>query len=121
MTTPTPPTRPQPQCRQDPEAMFVDGKAQNRAKVRCYGCPLRTPCLAYALNNRIEFGVWGGKTERERRALLRKHPRVDDWAAVFAAHEHAGGERTRRASQQQRHAQKRTQRALELMGIGDQR
>ena len=25
------------------------------------------------------FGVWGGLTERERRALLRRFPEVDDW------------------------------------------
>ena len=34
------------------------------------GCAVRTECLADALDNRIEFGVWGGMTERERRALL---------------------------------------------------
>jgi hypothetical protein len=27
------------------------------------------PCLDYAITNRIAYGVWGGLTERERRAL----------------------------------------------------
>ena len=27
------------------------------------------------LDNRVEFGVWGGMTERQRRALLRQHPK----------------------------------------------
>ncbi|WP_028648526.1 WhiB family transcriptional regulator [Nocardiopsis sp. CNT312] len=67
----------------DPDALFVQGAAQNRAKLICGGCPVRTECLSDALDNRVEFGVWGGMTERERRALLRKHPGVRDWAAVL--------------------------------------
>jgi WhiB family redox-sensing transcriptional regulator len=27
----------------------------------------------------VEFGVWGGMTERERRALLRRRPNVTSW------------------------------------------
>src|SRR5919204_668522 len=53
----------------DPDELFVQGAAQNRAKAVCTGCPVRTECLADALDNRVEFGVWGGMTERERRAL----------------------------------------------------
>ena len=30
---------------------------------------MRTECLADALDNRVEFGVWGGMTERELLAL----------------------------------------------------
>jgi WhiB family redox-sensing transcriptional regulator len=56
----------------DPDELFVQGAAQNRAKLICRGCSVRTECLADALDNRIEFGVWGGMTERERRALLRR-------------------------------------------------
>ncbi|HEV7824238.1 MAG TPA: WhiB family transcriptional regulator [Mycobacteriales bacterium] len=67
-------------CRSaDPDALFVQGAAQNRAKSICHGCPVRTECLADALDNRVEFGVWGGMTERERRALLRKRPEVQSW------------------------------------------
>jgi WhiB family redox-sensing transcriptional regulator len=44
-----------------------------------------TECAADALDNRIEFGVWGGLTERQRRVLLKKHPDVDSWAEFFAA------------------------------------
>ena len=49
----------------DPDTLFVQGAAQNRAKAVCLGCPVRTECLADALDNNIEFGVWGGMTERE--------------------------------------------------------
>ena len=38
-----------------------------------------------ALDNHVEFGVWGGMTERQRRALLRQHPEVVSWAEFFAA------------------------------------
>ena len=63
----------------DPDELFVQGAAQRRAKGICGPCPVRTECLADALDNRIEFGVWGGMTERERRALLRRRPDVTSW------------------------------------------
>jgi WhiB family redox-sensing transcriptional regulator len=63
----------------DPDTLFVQGAAQNRAKAVCVGCPVRTECLADALDHNIEFGVWGGMTERERRALLRRRPNVTSW------------------------------------------
>ncbi len=82
-------------CRKsNPDALFVQGAAQNRAKAVCLGCPVRTECLADALDNRIEFGVWGGMTERERRALLRRHPHVASWRKMLeAAMKEKGGER----------------------------
>jgi WhiB family redox-sensing transcriptional regulator len=71
-------------CRNgDPDALFVQGAEQNVAKRICRGCPVRYECLADALDNRIEFGVWGGMTERERRALLRRHPQVASWRRMF--------------------------------------
>ncbi|MFJ5092582.1 WhiB family transcriptional regulator [Streptomyces sp. NPDC088674] len=67
----------------DPDELFVQGAAQNRAKAVCTGCPVRTECLADALDNRVEFGVWGGMTERERRALLRRRPLVTSWRRLL--------------------------------------
>lgn len=67
----------------DPDELFVTGAAQNRAKAVCQGCPVRTECLADALDNQVEFGVWGGMTERERRALLRRRPDVSSWKQLF--------------------------------------
>lgn len=67
-------------CRnEDPDGLFVRGKEQRKAKLVCTACPVRTECLAEALDGRIEFGVWGGMTERERRALLRRRPDVTSW------------------------------------------
>jgi WhiB family redox-sensing transcriptional regulator len=80
-----------------PDELFVRGAAQNRAKQLCAGCPVRTECLAEALDNRIEWGVWGGLTERERRAVLRKRPQVTSWAKLLRTarenHERAGAVR----------------------------
>lgn len=71
-------------CRDgDPDQLFVQGAAQNTAKLVCRGCPVRTECLADALDNRVEFGVWGGMTERERRALLRRRPDIRSWKLFF--------------------------------------
>lgn len=69
---------------EDPDALFVQGKAQRAAKVMCKGCPVIAECLADALDHRTEFGVWGGMTERERRALLRRRPDVRSWTELFA-------------------------------------
>jgi WhiB family redox-sensing transcriptional regulator len=65
-----------------PDALFVRGAEQNKAKQVCAGCPVRTECLAEALDNQIEWGVWGGMTERERRALLRRKPNAS-WRTVL--------------------------------------
>ncbi|MFF0484930.1 WhiB family transcriptional regulator [Streptomyces sp. NPDC004435] len=67
------------------DELFVAGAAQNRAKALCAGCPVRAECLAYALDERVEYGVWGGMTERERRALLRRRPTVESWAVLLSA------------------------------------
>lgn len=68
----------------DPDALFVRGAAQQQAKMVCQRCPVIAECLADALDNRTEFGVWGGMTERERRALLRRKPNVSSWWQLFA-------------------------------------
>jgi WhiB family transcriptional regulator, redox-sensing transcriptional regulator len=68
----------------DPDELFVRGAAQREAAVICRHCPVMLECAAEALDNRVEFGVWGGMTERQRRALLKQHPDVVSWAEFFA-------------------------------------
>lgn len=72
------------QCRKgDPDALFVTGAAQRRAKLICQRCPVMMQCRVDALDNKVEFGVWGGLTERERRALLRNNPDITSWAEFY--------------------------------------
>ncbi|ADP83820.1 WhiB family transcriptional regulator [Pseudofrankia inefficax] len=56
----------------DPEAFFPEkGQSAREAKRVCAGCEVRSECLQYALDNDERFGVWGGLSERERRARRR--------------------------------------------------
>ena len=72
-------------CRQSaPDQLFVKGAEQNKAKQVCAGCPVRLACLAEPRDHQIAWGGWGGKTERERRALLRRRPETS-WRAVLMA------------------------------------
>jgi WhiB family redox-sensing transcriptional regulator len=67
------------------DAFFSKGAANvERAKQVCANCPVRTECLAEALDKQIPWGVWGGMSERERRALLRRRP-ASSWRAVLEA------------------------------------
>jgi len=66
-------------CRdEDPELFFPIGETGaaaaeiQRAKAVCARCPVRRPCLAYALATGQEFGIWGGRDENERRLLHRQ-------------------------------------------------
>jgi WhiB family transcriptional regulator, redox-sensing transcriptional regulator len=72
----------------DPDELFVRGAAQRKAAVICRHCPVMQECGADALDNKVEFGVWGGMTERQRRALLKQHPDVESWADFFDKRKH---------------------------------
>lgn len=45
---------------------------EDAAKAVCAECPVRNECLEYALDAREAYGIWGGRTELERKALLRR-------------------------------------------------
>jgi WhiB family redox-sensing transcriptional regulator len=73
-------------CRSvDPDQLFVGGAAQRQAANICRDCPVMTECLADALDNQMDWGVWGGMTVRQRRVLLKQHPEVSSWTDFFAA------------------------------------
>lgn len=61
-------------CRTVPPSKFFpsDGVGVEIARKVCAGCPVTEPCLEYALANRIDHGVWGGCSERERRRILKR-------------------------------------------------
>jgi len=62
----------------DTELFFPIGKAGRaieeiqRAKAVCAGCPVRQPCLTFALDTHQGYGIWGGYDEDERRLMLRQ-------------------------------------------------
>lgn len=57
----------------DPEQFFVRSLQDARSAIRvCDRCPVKQDCLDYAVEQGIEVGVWGGLTERQRRAYARR-------------------------------------------------
>ena len=65
-------------CRDiDPDLFFPEGTIgpardqADQAKRVCQSCPVRTPCLRFALWHGLGFGVWGGVTGEERRFIQR--------------------------------------------------
>jgi WhiB family redox-sensing transcriptional regulator len=62
----------------DPAEFFPsDGVGVEFAQRICGSCPVRVECLEYALKFRIEHGVWGGASERERRRILRRRRQLN--------------------------------------------
>lgn len=59
----------------DPDVWFAEqgssGDYRNARKL-CQRCPVVQQCLTYALENEESFGVWGGRTPKERWNLKRK-------------------------------------------------
>jgi len=72
-------------CQFEPPATFFpsDGVGVEKAKKICEECPAKEPCLNYALENRIDHGVWGATSERQRRRML-KGRRVDSTELIIS-------------------------------------
>jgi WhiB family redox-sensing transcriptional regulator len=63
-------------CRRDPELFFAESPADvETAKALCLECPVRTECLAGALDRREPWGVWGGELFLQGVVIPRKRPR----------------------------------------------
>jgi WhiB family redox-sensing transcriptional regulator len=60
-------------CRDTNATAFFpsDGSGVEAVQRVCAHCPVRLDCLEYALTNRLDYGVWGGTSERERQRILR--------------------------------------------------
>lgn len=57
----------------DPEAFFPEkGQSGRAAKRVCMACEVRVACLDWALATGQTFGVFGGKSEKERQAIRRQ-------------------------------------------------
>jgi WhiB family transcriptional regulator, redox-sensing transcriptional regulator len=67
---------------EDPELFFPIGNTGpallqiEEAKAVCRGCGVVENCLTWALETGQEFGVWGDRSEDERRALKRRNARA---------------------------------------------
>ncbi len=61
-------------CRAHHPSVFFpsDGVGVDVARRICATCPVQGLCLEYALTQRIDHGVWGGASERERRRILKR-------------------------------------------------
>lgn len=46
-----------------------DGSSAGPARQVCRRCEVEEECLAYALRHGERYGVWGGKSERDRRRI----------------------------------------------------
>jgi WhiB family redox-sensing transcriptional regulator len=56
-----------------PDAFFPEkGDSTREAKAVCRRCPVRAPCLRYALEHDERFGIWAGTTPDQRRVLRRE-------------------------------------------------
>jgi WhiB family transcriptional regulator, redox-sensing transcriptional regulator len=64
-------------CRSsDPELFFAESPVDvELAKALCLSCPLRTECLAGALERHEPWGVWGGELFVAGVVVARKRPR----------------------------------------------
>lgn len=55
----------------DPDLFYTETEdSEARAKRTCKACPVTEECLEYALSSGEPFGVWGGLSESERKALI---------------------------------------------------
>lgn len=61
------------ECKDLPVEMFFPererGGDPKPAQAVCFQCPVRVRCLAYALAAKEKQGIWGGKSERQRRHI----------------------------------------------------
>ena len=64
-------------CREeDPDLFFPERGGDFAApKEVCARCDVKDECLTYAMDNHIQFGIWGGTSERERRKLRGTWPK----------------------------------------------
>lgn len=75
-------------CNNHPPAVFFpsDGVGVEIAKEICSSCPVKEQCLEYALTNRVDHGVWGGTSERQRRRILKARRAERLETAVSVSH-----------------------------------
>lgn len=83
-------------CRASGPLRFYPDKAEgddatawaDSAKSVCHGwdgqppCPVKRDCLEWALEHREKFGVWGGRTEAERKSIRRMRRKQESMTRI---------------------------------------
>lgn len=63
-------------CRDRNVELFFTPGREAEARSVCARCPVREECLDWALEMNVEYGVWGGLDERQRRTERRRRRRT---------------------------------------------
>lgn len=76
---------------EDPDIFYPErGQSVRAARELCFKCPVRQQCLEFAVEERIDYGVWGGMSKRERKRWAlqngKEQPELER-ALVFASPE----------------------------------
>lgn len=84
---------PAPSWRQEASCQGMDGelffpvgsspeavRQTKEAKQVCGRCPVKDDCLVWAMRTRQAAGVWGGKTENERRTMQNRRVKAQERA-----------------------------------------
>lgn len=60
-------------CKEYPDVDFFPerGESNEPAKAVCGRCLVQAECLAFAIDERIEHGIWAGTSARQRRTMQR--------------------------------------------------
>lgn len=75
-----------PPCETNPDAFFPehsDYDSYLEAKALCQTCPKKEACLQFALDNKIEYGCWGGTSPIERGHWEFGAPKKDEEFDVY--------------------------------------
>lgn len=57
----------------DADLFFPErGASTRKAKAICGACEVKYECLEFAITHSEKFGIWGGLSERERRAIRKE-------------------------------------------------
>ena len=72
-------------CREHDNVLFFgadDGESEIEKQTReaharsvCHTCPVKEPCLEFAMETNQKYGIWGGLTDKERASLKRRRAR----------------------------------------------
>ena len=56
-------------CRDMDTNVFFPGQGGDTwtPKAVCKGCPVKPDCFQFSLDNKEQFGIWGGQADRDRR------------------------------------------------------